>query len=112
MAITYTISLPDPAQARGADARFSFTANGYAAFAEQLQQALSDPAWFARWRDAQDDPDSVDPDLGAVDPQAEVTGARHDLRVTLVAKTRLPGEIVRHRMGLLAGSHWELRDVR
>ena len=27
-------------------------------------------------------------------------------------RTSLPGEILRHRLRLLAGSRWELRDVR
>ncbi|WP_066093982.1 hypothetical protein [Xanthomonas massiliensis] len=112
MAVTYSISLPNPQQARGADAAFSFTANGAEAFAEQLQRALSDPAWFERWRNAQAEPDEVDPALGATDADAKVSGSQADLRINLLATTTLPGEIVRHRMDLLAGKGWELRNVR
>ena len=40
MSVLYSISLPDPAKARGNDPRLSFTASGADAFAEQLQAAL------------------------------------------------------------------------
>lgn len=61
MPVSYSISLPDPKLARGGDASVSFTAHGAEAFAEQLQAALRDPAWFDRWRLLQADPDAVDP---------------------------------------------------
>lgn len=112
MSVRYLIRLPDPAAARGKDPALSFTANGFAAFAEQLQEALRSTGLFERWRQTQPDPDAVDPALGATDPQAQVEGRREDMSVYLTAVTSLPGEIVRHRLRLLAGSHWELRDVR
>lgn len=112
MSVRYLIRLPDPAAARGKDPALSFTANGFAAFAEQLQDALRSTGLFERWRQTQPDPDAVDPALGATDPQAQVEGRREDLSVYLTAVTSLPGDIVRHRLRLLAGSHWELRDVR
>ena len=112
MSVRYVIRLPDPAAARGSEPSLSFTANGYEAFAEQLQDALRSPALFERWRQMQPDPDEVDPDLGATDPQATVEGRREDMSVYLTATTSLPGEILRHRLRLLAGSRWELRDVR
>lgn len=112
MPVNYSIALPNPSLARGADPDLSFSANGAETFAEQLQDALRSPALFERWRDRQPDPDQVDPALGAVDPQAVVTGKQQDLRINLVATTSLPGEIFKQRMRLLAGSHWELRDVR
>ena len=112
MSVSYSISLPDPAQARGPEPALSFTAHGAEAFAEQLQVALTDPAWIGRWLALQDEPEDVDPDLSLVDPEARVSGEQHDLRIDLQATTRLPGEIVRHRLRLLAGSHWELRNVR
>ncbi|AAM35629.1 conserved hypothetical protein [Xanthomonas citri pv. citri str. 306] len=90
----------------------SFTANGAEAFAEQLQAALRDSAWFDRWRQLQTDPDEVDPSLGITDPAATVTGKQHDLRIDLVATTSLPGELFKQRMQALAGSHWQMRDVR
>ncbi len=112
MPVKYSIALPNPSLARGADPDLSFSANGAETFAEQLQDALRSPALFERWRDRQPDPDQVDPALGAVDPQAVVNGKQQDLRISLVATTSLPGEIFKQRMRLLAGSHWELRDVR
>lgn len=112
MAVSYFISLPDPSRARGSDPALSFTANGAGAFAEQLQHALADPAWFERWRNGQPDPDEVDPALGVTDAGANVTGSQDDLRINLVATTSIPGEILRHRMSLLAGNGWELRNVR
>lgn len=108
----FSISLPDPSKARGSDPRLSFTASGADAFAEQLQAALRTPELFERWKATQDEPDDVDPSLGVTDPSATVTGEQADLRINLQASTTLPGDIFKQRMRLLAGSHWELRDVR
>ncbi|PPV08147.1 hypothetical protein XavaCFBP5823_18025 [Xanthomonas axonopodis pv. vasculorum] len=112
MPVSYSISLPDHKLARGSAPSVSFTANGAEAFAEQLQAALRDPAWFDRWRQLQTDPDEVDPSLGITDPAATVTGKQHDLRIDLVATTSIPGDLFKQRMQALAGSHWELREVR
>ena len=111
MPTRYYISLRDAAAARGDDPALSFTAHGADGFAEQLQQAMRTSTVFDRWRGTQDDPEGVDPGLGATDPNASVTGAQRDLHIDLVLTTTLPGEIVRHRLRLLAGSHWQLRDV-
>lgn len=108
----YSISLPDPSLARGSEPALSFSAHGAEAFAEQLQTALSDPAWFERWRQMQADPDAVDPTMSQVDAGASVSGRQSDLRVELEASTSIPGDILKHRMRLLAGNHWELRNVR
>ena len=111
MPIRYRIRLSDPAQARGNDPALAFTAHGADAFAAQLQDALRRPALFERWRAAQPEPDEVDPALGATDASAAVSGEQHDLAISLVATTVLPGEILQHRLRLLAGPHWEMRDV-
>lgn len=108
----YYIALPDPAQARGPEPEFSFHPGGPDGFAEQLQDALRTDSLFGRWRDAQDEPDEVDPALGAVDPGARVTGQVDDLHIDLVAETTLAGDVLKHRLRLLAGSGWQLRDVR
>ncbi|MCD9088126.1 hypothetical protein [Stenotrophomonas sp. SY1] len=112
MPVNYSISLPDPAKARGSDPRLSFTASGAETFAEQLQAALRTTELFDRWKAVQDEPDDVDPSLAAVDPQAVVTGQQADLRINLQAITSLPGDIFKHRLRLLAGTNWEMRDVR
>ena len=111
MANRYYLSLNDPGKARGTDTAFAFTAQGAAEYAAQLQQALRSDALFQRWRDAQPDPDEIDASLAAIDPAATVVGEQHDLRIDLIAVTRLPGSVLKHRLKLLAGSGWQLRDV-
>ncbi|GAB2498781.1 hypothetical protein GCM10027084_09920 [Pseudoxanthomonas sangjuensis] len=111
MPIRYYISLPDPARARGREGAYSFSAHGAEEFAAQLQSALREDRLFRRWRDAQPEPDAVDPLLGATDPAANVRGEQHDLQINLIAVTSLPSAAFKHRLRLLAGSHWELRDV-
>jgi hypothetical protein len=111
MPVRYQIRLPDPAQARGNEPSLAFSAHGAAAFAEQLQDALRTPALFERWRALQDDPDAIDPALGATDPDARVSGEQRDLSIDLVAVTRIPGDILQQRLRWLAGSRWELRNV-
>lgn len=111
MPIRYYISLKNPEKARGSDAAFGFTAHGAGEFAAQLQEALRSDALFRRWRDAQPDPESVDAGLGASDPAATVAGEQHDLQIDLIAVTSIPGSVFKHRLRLLAGNAWELRDV-
>jgi hypothetical protein len=111
MATRYYISLKDPEKARGNDAAFSFSAHGAEEFASQLQQALRGDGLFRRWRDAQPDPEAVDASLGAIDPGATVTGEQHNLQIDLIVVTTIPGSVFKHRLRLLAGSAWELRDV-
>ena len=110
MATRYYLSLPDPKLARG-EPGIGFSAFGAAEFAAQLQDALRTTNLFDRWRNAQDDPDGVDASMGATDPAATVVGSQSDLRVDLVATTSLPGNILKHRLRVLAGNGWELRDV-
>lgn len=110
MPTRYYLSLPDPDKARAAG-EFAFTAQGADAMAAQLQDALRGDGLFQRWRAAQDDPDGVDAALGATDPAATVKGEHDDLHVDLIAVTSLPGAVFKHRMRLLAGGAWELRDV-
>jgi hypothetical protein len=111
MPTRYYLSLPDPQRARGSDPSFAFSAHGAEEFAAQLQEALRTTALFERWRAQQEDPDAVDPSLGVTDPQATVEGAQDSLHVDLIATTSAPGSVLKHRLRLLAGSGWELRDV-
>ena len=112
MAVTYTIALPDPAQARGSNPALAFTAHGAAEFASQLQRALRSEALFQAWCGTQEEPEDVDPLLGATDINASVQGTQDGLRILLHITTALPSTVLKHRLQLLAGSHWELRDVR
>lgn len=111
MPTRYYISLPDPALTRGTDPGLAFRAQGADAFAAELQDALRSDALFQQWRARQDDPDEVDPVLGATDANAIVSGQQDDLHVDLVVTTALPSAVLRQRLGLLAGKHWQLRDV-
>jgi hypothetical protein len=111
MATRYYLSLPDAARARGSDPSLSFSAVSAEGFAEQLQDALRSDRLFERWRAQQPDPDEVDASLGAVDPSATVDGQQDDLHVDLVLTSTIPGTVLKHRMRLLAGTGWELRDV-
>jgi hypothetical protein len=112
MRTRYYLRLPDPAKARGADPELAFRSVSGEGMAAELQEALRGTSLFERWRALQDDPDAVDAGLGATDPGAEVSGKQDDLSVELVAATTLSGAIFKHRLRLLAGSGWELRDVR
>ncbi len=107
----YYITLPDPALARGSDPSLAFTAQGAEGFAEQLQSALTGTGLFERWKAKQEDPDEVNDAMAATDPSARVTGEQHNVKIDLVVDTTLPGEVLRQRLRLLAGSGWQLRDV-
>ena len=109
---SYLLNLPEPEHARGDDAQLSFKAESPDGFAAELEQALRTDALFERWKAMQPDPDAVPEHLAAVDPAASVTGKQQHLEILLTARTTLSGEIVRHRMRLLAGKHWTLNDVR
>ena len=111
MATRYYINLPDPAHARGNDPDLAFRAQGAEALATELEDALRGDGLFERWRAKQEDPDAVDPSLGATDAGATVIGTQDDLHVSLVVTTALPSSVLRQRLGLLAGSGWQLRDV-
>ncbi len=82
-------------------------------FAREARLALQ-RSWrrrFARGAAVQDDPDDVDSKLSGIDPKATVTGEQKDLHVDLVATTTLNGDALRHRLRLLAGGFWQLKDV-
>ncbi|MGN6113005.1 MAG: hypothetical protein ACTHOC_08370 [Luteimonas sp.] len=111
MPIRYHITLRNPDTARGSDPEFAFHGHGAGALAEELQSALRSDALFQRWRGAQDDPDDVDPALGATDPSATVAGEQHDLHFDLIAVTSISGAVLRNRLRRLAAHGWELRDV-
>ena len=111
MATRYYISLPDPARPRADHGELAFRSQGAAGLAGELQDALRSDALFERWRALQDDPDAVDAALGATDAAATVEGRQADLHVDLVVTTSIPSTVLRQRLGLLAGTGWQLRDV-
>lgn len=107
----YDIRIPDTSRLDQAG-QFALASRGPEGIAAELQEALRGTALFERWRMTQEEPDEVDRALGAVDPQATVTGRQRNLGVDLVVDTGISGDLLRHRLGLLAGRAWELRDVR
>jgi len=108
----FYLSFDDLAHARGPVAELSFQGDSPESFAGALQAALREPTLFERWRLRQSDPDAVDPGLGATDPGATVSAKQTDLHADVVVTTRLPHAILRHRLNLLAGARWTLRDVK
>jgi len=108
----YYLSIADLAHARGEDRRFSYDGAGPNDFAAALQRALRDDDLFQRWRAAQPDPDAVDGSLGATDAKADVVARVADLRTDVELVTDLPMSVVRHRLFLLIGGAWQLRDMR
>ncbi|WP_049623723.1 hypothetical protein [Frateuria defendens] len=108
----YYLSIDDLAHARGREPRLAYDGAGPGDFAAALQAALCDPALFERWRALQDDPEAVDMSLGAIDPDAEAKAEVSDLRTRVELTTSLPMRIVRHRLDLLIGANWLLRDLR
>lgn len=108
----YYLSIADLAHARGDDPRFAYDGAGPNDFAAALQQSLRGDELFERWRAAQPDPDAVDTALAVTDPAAEVSAKVSDLHTDVDLVTDLPMSLVRHRLYLLIGGAWQLRDMR
>jgi hypothetical protein len=98
-------------EARGKLDSVSFRGDSPQELATQIQSALREPALFERWRALQPDPEEVDPALGATDSTAVVNAKQTDLNCSVDIVTVLPHAIIKHRMTLLIGSGWTLRDV-
>jgi hypothetical protein len=108
----FYLVIPDLAHARGKVDALSFSGTSADTLASALQSALREPALWLRWKAMQADPDAVDASLGACDPQATVTGQQADLHSEVQVTTTLPHAILKHRLGLLIGANWTLRDVQ
>jgi len=107
----YFFTIDDLAHARGDSPALSFDGGPPESFAATLQKALREPALFDRWRAMQDDPDGVDPGLGATDPHATVEAQQADIHADVIVRSTLPHAIIKHRMTVLIGPHFTLRDV-
>ena len=110
----YYLHVEDFAGARGLSPDMSFDGSSGPAFAAALGAALREPALFERWRAKQEDPDKVDASLGALDPAAkvEVKPAEVGHGGDVVVTTSVSHAVLRHRLGLLIGRNWTLRDVK
>lgn len=107
----YFISIEDLAGSRGATGELTFDGESPEHLATTLQSTLREPHYWERWRAMQEEPDEVDPGTGAVDPAATVDGSLEAQRTELIVTTSLPHALVKHRLDLLIGPHWKLRDV-
>lgn len=110
MSARFFISLPDP-DAVSSAGTFAFRSRGAEGIADELRAALRTDTLFQRWRATQEDPDAVDPAMGETDPDAAVAGQQNDLHVELVVVSSISSAVLRHRLRLLAGHAWQLRDV-
>ena len=110
----FYITLPDPEHARGGNPALSFSAKGIEGFCEQLQHAIADRRYVEEWLAGMDEDETehVDPALLAIDAKAKVSGKLHGLGFMLIADTVLNGAAFKHRMRMLAGTHWQLVDVK
>lgn len=107
----YMFSIDDLPKARGESHELSFHGESAESFAALLQEALRVPGLWQRWRAMQPDPEAVDPALGISDPAATVEAHQSDVHVSVEVRSALPHSIIKHRMTLLIGKHWTLRDV-
>jgi hypothetical protein len=112
MRYRYFLSIADLAHARGSEPTLSYDGAGPNDFAAALQEALRSPSLFERWRQMQPEPDEVDKALGATDANAQASAKVEDLRIDVELTTVLPMSVVRHRLNLLIGASWQLRDMR
>jgi hypothetical protein len=108
----YYLTVDNLGQARGPDPDLSFNGSSPQNFAEALQAALRERGLFQRWRARQPEPEDVDESLAPVDPDATVTAEQDDLHTDVEVVTSLPHALLRHRLFILIGQHWKLRDVR
>lgn len=110
--VHYYLGVEDLAAAHGDDPDLAFQGRSPDALAATLGEALRSSALFERWRNKQPDPDAVDATLGVTDPDATVQAQQSDLKVDITVDTALPMRVLRHRLEMLLGRHWTLRDVR
>ena len=107
----YYLTIKDLAHARGPDPDLAFQGSSPHSFADALQEALRHPVLFQRWKAKQPDPDEIDDSLAPVDPDASVTAEQDDLHTDVEVVTTLAHSVLRHRLFILIGPNWQLRDV-
>lgn len=109
---TYFLSVKDMSKARGPDPDLAFEGIGPEKLAADIADAMRSDNLFQRWRAKQPEPDEVDASLGVTDASASATGELSNDRTDVKLTTSLSMRIVKHRLNLLIGNSWELRDTR
>lgn len=107
----YFITIESLSNSRGDSNELSFDGGSPEHLARVLEDALREPDFSTRWRAMQEDPEDIDPATVALDPAATVSGSLEAQRSELIVTTSLSHAIVKHRLDLLIGRHWKLRDV-
>lgn len=108
----YDFSIADLASARGEIAELAFDGAGPNHLAAAVQEALRYPGFHQQWRQLTGASETDAASLALTDDQALARARVEDLAIELEVITTLPMRIVRHRLDLLIGEHWQLRDVR
>ena len=108
----YFIQIDDLSLARGEHPQTSFSGATVEGLAAAITSGLRESGLHDRWLQMQDDPDEVDPQMGLLDPAAEVSAESARSRVDLVISTDLPHSVIKHRLNLLIGHHWRLHDIK
>ena len=107
----YFITIEDLSASRSDLSELAFDGGSPEHLAQVFTAVLREPDFWQRWRATQENPDEVDAATGVIDPAATVTGSLEAQRSELIVTTNLPHAIVKHRLDLLIGRHWKLRDV-
>jgi hypothetical protein len=108
----YYVTVEDLKAARGKDPAFAWRGGGPRDLVDDIRHALRSDSLFLRWQAAQEEPDEVDQSLGAIDPDADVTGEERAHGVHVLIRTKLPMAVLRHRLMLMLGANWALTDVQ
>ena len=108
----FHIRIADLTVAHGDEARFAWQGGSPQHLAQTIAATLRDTFYAKQWRDAQAEPDQVDAGLLATDADASVSSEDRAQQVEMVITTTLPHRVLAHRLNLLLGAHWTLRDVR
>ncbi|HET6631667.1 MAG TPA: hypothetical protein VFG73_03050 [Rhodanobacteraceae bacterium] len=104
--------IEDLAHAQGEYSDLAFEGTSPAQFAAEFQRGLREPDLFRRWRKKQPDPEAVPESLAPFDPDATVVASAADMHTDVEVTTNLTHRVVAHRLTLLVGRGWTLRDVR
>lgn len=107
----YYIRIDDLTLARGDDVRFAWQGQSAQDLENAVTAALRQADLAQGWRTVQAEPEDVAVDLLEIDAAAQVRIEHKAQRVEMIVTTTLPHRVLSHRINLLLGRHWTLRDV-